>query len=114
MFHACITYIAVLPKPRRTDMSVPRTSMEKQPSDNLGDYSTLNPASDEGDESLPTGDSGFEEAQQWSQQGKIFCMNIIMNIYIPSTSRVKRTITKNVPSASFFVLFNKTLEKQRS
>ena len=42
------------------------TSTEKQPSDNLEDYSILIPTTDEGDESID--DSGFEEARQFIRQ----------------------------------------------
>ena len=44
------------------------TPTEKQPSDNLEDYSILSPITDEGDESIKAGDSGFEEVQQFIRQ----------------------------------------------
>jgi len=72
MFHAYITFItAVLPrkrKPTSTDVLPRMTYTEKQPSDNLEDYSILSPITDEGDESIKTGDSGFEEARQFIRQ----------------------------------------------
>ena len=72
MFHTYITFIpAVLPrkrKPTSTDVLLPITSTEKQPSDNLEDYSILSPTIDEGDESIKTVDSGFEEARQFIRQ----------------------------------------------
>ena len=88
MFHTYITFIpAVLPrkrKPTSTDVLLPITSTEKQPSDNLEDYSILSPTIDEGDESIKTVDSGFEEARQFihqkvSPKGKIMFLVVAIN-----------------------------------
>ena len=55
-------------QPTSSDASTPKTSTEKQPTANLEDYSILSPITDEGDESIKTSDSGFEETRQWKRQ----------------------------------------------
>ena len=89
MFHACLT--AVLPRTRKstiTDVSVPM-STGKQPSGNFGDYSILSPITDDGDESVKTSDSGFEDTQQWKSQdvtlkGKYFASMFMCTSYLKS------------------------------